>query len=295
MKAVTEHGETRHDARVNGVRLHYVARGEGPTVLLLHGFPETHRSWDLQLPFLAGQGFRAVAPDLPGYGQSEAPRSGYDLDTLARDVAELAKHLGPEPVRLVGHDWGGAITWRVAALYPELLERVVVLACPHPELMAQALLSNRRQLRRSWYMFFFQLPLLPELWLARQGGKELGRMFRDSPGAERAPRELVAAEQEQLANPSALRGPLAYYRKIVRSNAAALLLRRRALRADPIELPFTLIWGEHDSCLGQELIAGSERYAAKLDVHVLRGAGHFLHQERPDELNQLLARALASP
>src|ERR1700742_426214 len=137
--------------------------GAGSPVVLLHGFPETHRSWDLQTAALVAAGYRAIAPDLRGYGLSEKPRAGYDLETLATDVERLIDELGTGPVRVVGHDWGGAITWQLLQQCPQKILNATILDCPHPAIMARALLRNRTQRRRSWYMFFFQLPALPEL------------------------------------------------------------------------------------------------------------------------------------
>ncbi len=272
-----------------GQRLHYVVAGQGPAVVLLHGFPETHASFALQMPALVAAGFRVAALDLRGYGASDRPRRGYDLRTLAADVSALADELGPEPVRLVGHDWGGAITWYMASHRPWRLERAVVIDCPHPDALARALRSNLRQLRRSWYMFFFQLPVLPELWLASAGGAPIARMFRDQPG----PPEIVEAEQKALLEPGALRAALAYYRTAFREQAPSLLTGRQ-LRSPRIDLPMTLIWGEHDSCLGLELIEDSRRYASNLDVHVVPSAGHFVHQECPELVNSILVQALAA-
>ena len=124
-------------------------------MILLHGFPETHRSWMLQIPALVAAGYRVASLDLRGYGRSERPAGPYDLDTLASDVAALADELGSDRVRLVGHDWGGAITWHFAATRPWRLERAVVLDCPHPAVLVRALFDSRCQIRRSWYIFFF--------------------------------------------------------------------------------------------------------------------------------------------
>ncbi len=280
--------------RVNGIRIHSVVHGEGPTVLLLHGFPETHRSWDLSVPALARAGYRTVTPDLRGYGLSDRPRSGYDLDTLSDDVAGLVDALGGDPVALVGHDWGGAIAWHTASRYAERLRELIVIDCPHPALMARAMRSNPRQRWRSWYMFFFQLPALPELWLAANGGRNLSRMFRArSPGAAAVPRELLEEQTRQLLGRDGLRGPLAYYRTMFRSSFVPMLTGRVDDGYAPIKLPVTVIWGEDDSCLGTELIDGTERFAPALTVHRVPGAGHFVHQERPDVVNALLLEALA--
>ncbi|MEB2311780.1 MAG: alpha/beta hydrolase [Sorangiineae bacterium] len=278
-------------ASVNGLRLFYAEHGEGAPVLLLHGFPETHRSWDLQLPALAQAGYRAITPDLRGYGQTEAPKRGYDLDTLSRDVAELIEHAGAGKVSLVGHDWGGAVAWHVATRYPEKLDRLIVIDCPHPVLMARALRSNLRQLRRSWYMFFFQLPELPERLLAARGGARLRSIFHEHP----RPASIVDATAQALSQPGALRGPLAYYRTMFRRGIPDLVRGRFEEGYRPIELPVTVIWGDEDEALGTELIDGTERFAPDLEVHIVKGAGHFVHQERPDEVNALLLAALARP
>jgi epoxide hydrolase 4 len=285
---------TRHEfARVNGIRLHYVVAGSGPTVILLHGFPETHRSWDLQLPALVRAGYRAVAPDLRGYGESERPRRGYDLDTLAADIAGLVDHLGADRVSVIGHDWGGALAWQLASRHADRLLRAVVLDCPHPALMARALRTNPEQRRRSWYMFFFQLPMLPERWLLKDGAANVARMFREgSPGADRAPPSIIQANQRALSEPGAARAAIAYYRASFRAGLRPLLRGELDASYAPIELPLTLIWGEADSCLGLELIDGTEKYAKRLRVHRVPDAGHFVHQESPDVVNRLLLDAL---
>jgi pimeloyl-ACP methyl ester carboxylesterase len=285
--------ERSHHFTKGPIRLHYASAGSGKPVVLLHGFPETHRSWDLQVPALVDASYRAVTPDLRGYGESDRPRSGYDLATLAADVVSLIDELGSGPVNLVGHDWGGAIAWHLATHHAEKLERVVILDCPHPALMARALRKNRTQRRRSWYMFFFQLPLLPELWLKKNDGENLARMFRaGSPGEHAAPPSLIEAEKRALLAPGRLQPALAYYRTAFRAGLPELVRGPARARLRPIEVPVTLIWGEADSCLGLELIDGSERYAPLLNVHRVPNAGHFVHQERPDVVTPLLIDAL---
>lgn len=283
-----------HAVDVAGTRLSVVERGVGTTVVLLHGFPETHRSWDLQIPELVAAGYRTLAVDLRGYGESDRPEHGYDLDTLARDVVAVIDQLAGGRAALVGHDWGGAIAWHVAAHHSRAVTRAVILAGPHPARMARALRQSRAQLAKSWYMFFFQLPRLPERWLSQNDGENLARMFRaGSPGEARVPRELIDAERRALLEPGALRAALAYYRTAFRDNAAALVRGGMDEAYPRIELPVTLLWGEADSCLGLELTQGLGRFAADLDLHVVPGAGHFLHQEAPDVVTPLMLAALA--
>lgn len=274
-----------------GTRLHVVDCGTGPPVVLLHGFPETHRSWDLQVPALLAAGFRTIAMDLRGYGQSSRPETGYDLPSLADDVAAVVRDLHTDKVAVVGHDWGGVITWELCARHAELVDRAVILSAPHPWLMLRALRRNLRQLRRSWYMFFFQLPRLPERWLSKDGGANLARMFRDGPPRTESEREILDAEMKTLLETDSVPAALAYYRQVFRDNATALLTGSGQPPA-PLRLPVTIVWGRRDSCLGTELIHGTSEFVQDLAVHIVDDAGHFVHQERAEQVNALLVRAL---
>src|SRR5438128_2134073 len=158
---------THSRVTVNGVGLHLVEAGQGPPVVLLHGFPEFWYSWRRQIPALAESGFRVVAPDQRGYGQSGKPRGwrAYRIENLAQDVADLIAHLGEERAHVVGHDWGGGTAWATAMLHAERVASLAILNVPHPERMLRAL-RTPRQLAKSWYIFFFQIPWLPETLMA---------------------------------------------------------------------------------------------------------------------------------
>ena len=203
-------------AEVNGIRLHYVEAGEGPLVVLLHGFPESWYSWRHQIPALADAGYHVVAPDMRGYNLSDKPRNWrqYDADTLAQDIAGLIRHFGDERAYLVGHDWGAAVAYFTAMRHPELLEKLAILNSPHPERMLSGL-RTLRQLRKSWYMFFFQIPRLPE-WLAARDNFSLGKrsLRADSPDAfSDSDLERYAQAWSQ---PGALTGMVNYYRAALR-------------------------------------------------------------------------------
>jgi pimeloyl-ACP methyl ester carboxylesterase len=161
------------DVDVGGVRLHCRVEGEGPLLLLLHGFPETSRAWRKQIPALAAR-FQVVAPDLRGFGASDKPK-GVDAyrtpAALANDVVALVDAFEADRAHIVGHDWGGGVAWAVATLAPEVVDRLAVLNCPHPAVMQRALRSNWTQIRKSWYFFASQLPWLPEWALSRKGGR----------------------------------------------------------------------------------------------------------------------------
>src|SRR3989475_8817719 len=182
-----QHVRVDREITVNGVRLHCVLEGKGPLVLLLHGFPESAHAWRKQIPALAER-FRVVAPDLRGYAESEKPPrvSDYRMPVLVADIVGLIQALGEECAHVVGHDWGGAIAWAAAETRPEAVDRLVVLNCPHPMPLKRALRSFSRQVLRSWYVLFFQLPRVPEAILGWDGGSGLERMLRGSANRVRA-------------------------------------------------------------------------------------------------------------
>ncbi|NVJ24196.1 MULTISPECIES: alpha/beta fold hydrolase [Myxococcus] len=275
---------------------------DGPLVLLLHGFPELSESWREVLPLLGTAGYHAVAPDLRGYGGTDRPRKGYDLDTLADDVYQLARHLQPgRPVHLVGHDWGGAIAYHVAAMHPDVVATLTVVNCPHPSVLARRI-WRPAQLRRSWYMFYFQLPWLPERALSAEGGRRVPALMRRgmAKGAQVSDARL-APYAENLAHPDAARAAVDYYREALRglfTPGGA----RRLLRTYPrIRAPFRLVWGEEDTALGRELTVGLEPYFEQPpEVRYLAGVGHFPPLEAPERvaseiLEHLERQPLATP
>jgi len=276
------------EVRANGLDFFAVEDGPegGPLVLLLHGFPELSRSWRHQLPALAAAGWRAVAPDLRGYGRSgrEGP---YDLRTLSRDVSGLVRALGRERAVVVGHDWGGAVAWATAVYEPEVVDRLVVMNCPHPGVLAEELAGNPRQLLRSAYMFFFQLPWLPEWLLTRNGAAAIGRALRGGSHARDAwPRDETDRYRQAFLLPGAARAALGYYRAILRQP----LSMRRDGRARPVAAPTLFVWGARDRFLGRETVDPHKMapYLAPGNVPAIRfveEAGHFVQNEAPEIVN----------
>ncbi|KFE71060.1 alpha/beta fold hydrolase [Hyalangium minutum] len=266
----------------------------GPLVLLLHGFPELSESWREVLPVLGAAGFHAVAPDLRGYGGTDRPKHGYDLDTLAADIYQLARHLQPgRPVHVVGHDWGGAIAYHLAARHPEVVDRLVVINCPHPVVMARRI-WNPAQLARSWYMFFFQLPWLPEKKLSQNHGAAVPRSIRRAlVDSSRVPPERLQPYADNFASPEAARAALAYYRTAIRSLLTPWGLRRMREGYPRIRAPFLLIWGEEDVALGRELTYDLEPwFEHPPQVRYLPNVGHFVPLEAPEQVASLLTEFL---
>jgi pimeloyl-ACP methyl ester carboxylesterase len=273
-------------AQLPGVRLHYVTQGDGPLVVLLHGFPEFWYSWRHQIPALA-QRFRVVVPDLRGYGQSEKPAGvrNYTLASLTGDVLALIRHCGHEKAHIVGHDWGGALAWAFAAQHPQATARLAVLNCPPVGQMRRHLLTNLRQLARSWYIFFFQLPFLPERAILSDPRRFARRTFRGAAVHKEAfGDEELRRYAEAIALPGAATAALNYYRAAFRA-----ALWPRGLAAPSIPAPTLVIWGEQDPSLGTELTRGLERYVSgPLQVHPVPDSGHWVQQERPELVNRLL-------
>jgi pimeloyl-ACP methyl ester carboxylesterase len=281
---------SHHEATVNGVRLHYAAAGAGPLVLLLHGFPEFWYTWQHQLPALAAAGFRAVAPDLRGYNLSDKPRGvrPFRIETLARDVAELIAHLGADRAAVVGHDWGGAIAWEVAMNHPARVGRLAILNAPHPARFFREL-RNPRQLLRSWYVFFFQLPGLPEWWVRRGNYAALEHILRTDPVRPGTfSDEDVRAYREALDQPGALTAAINYYRAAFRWGWGA------ARRAKPVACPTLVLWGLQDRYLGPRLTEGLEPWAPNLEVVRLADASHWVQNDAAEEVNRRLVAFLGT-
>jgi epoxide hydrolase 4 len=271
-------------ATVDGVRLHYVEAGEGPLVVLLHGFPEFWWSWRHQIPALVAAGYRVVAPDQRGYAQSDRPASwrDYRIERLAADVAGLIAAVGEERAHVVGHDWGAAVAWMVATLHPERVERLAILNVPHPDVMQRTLQRRPRQLLHSWYMFFFQIPWLPERLMRWGGQRTLQSAYRDArPGAFTA-EDLVAYEQALL-GPDGLRGPIDWYRAALRRSP----WRMRELYR-PIPAPVLVIWGEQDRFLIPEMADPDPRLVPDARVVRLPDASHWVQHDEPERVNALL-------
>lgn len=265
--------------RANGLVFACDEMGHGDDVaLLLHGFPEARQAWRLQMPALAGFGWRAVAPDLRGYGETSRPegRDAYRLDHLVEDAAALFEALGARRRLLVGHDWGGIIAWHAAAWGRIALDGLVILNAPHPQVFAQAIRSGWRQRLRSWYALAFQAPVLPELAITARGAALLpAAMRRQFPGF---PEDLLRLYRRNLRQPGAATAMLDYYR----ANVAELA---DPVADAPIAVPTLMIWGMDDSALDGSLTRGVERYAGDLRVQRLPGVSHWVQHEAAEAVN----------
>jgi pimeloyl-ACP methyl ester carboxylesterase len=285
---------THREVTANGQRFHLAEAGpaDGPLVLLLHGFPQFWWSWRFQLEALAEAGFRAVAPDLRGYGASDKPPRGYDAYTLSSDVAGMVRALGARDAVLVGHDWGGVLAWTTATFHPELVRRLAVIDMPHPLRMRQALLTDPRgQLRASSYIGFFQLPKLPEAKLRRDDGAWVGELLRRWGGPGFPDDEADARYREAMQIPAAAHCALEYYRWTIRSLTRPSGWRFQRLLGHGVEAPVLHVHGALDGCLLPGTVHGSGAYArSSYELQLLDGVGHFAHEEAPDLVNAALVK-----
>jgi len=279
----------RHEyVSANGLRFHVAACGAGDRLALcLHGFPECWYSWRHQLPLLAQLGYRAWAPDLRGYGESDRPgrREDYAIEMLMADVAGLIDASGARSTTLLAHDWGGLIAWYVALRNLRPLERLVIMNLPHPAAMQHAL-RTWRQLARSWYVFFFQIPRLPEALLRAGNYRALRDAFRNmAVDKSRFPDEALQVYRDNAARPGALTAMLNYYRAFVRGGGGR---RQQRLGYPVIETPTLMIWGEHDTALGKETTYGTEQFVPNLTLRYLPNVSHWVQQEAPETVNAIL-------
>ena len=264
----------------NGIKLHYVTEGSGSLLIFLHGFPEFWYSWRHQIPEFASD-HKVVAPDLRGYNDSDKPsdRNAYIMAEFVQDIKGLIEGLGYDRCILVGHDWGGAIAWNFAYAYPQMLEKLIILNLPHPAKFAEGLRSPQ-QLLRSSYIFFFQIPFLPELLLQANDYSPLEIAFRGMAVDKTtfSPADLDAYKAA-AAKPGALTAMLNYYRNIFAQGMTSS-------DWSVLTVPTLLIWGEDDTALGKELTYGTEAYVRDFRIRYIPHCSHWVQQEQPQLVNQ---------
>jgi epoxide hydrolase 4 len=277
---------THESIKTNGLRFEVTTAGTGERLaLLLHGFPECAYSWRYQIPLLARLGYRVWAPDMRGYGKSDKPQgiSEYTIDKLEQDVADLIDRSGAKSVLLCGHDWGALIAWHFAMHGRRPIERLVIMNVPHPACIDERA-RTLRQLRKSLYVLFFQLPWLPEFLLSRRNGALVARAFRRmAVDKSRFPDEAIEVFRKNACEPGALTAMINYYRASLRS---ARIHRQRGFPR--IEVPTLMIWGERDAALGKELTFGTDQYVSDFTMRYLPDVSHWVQQEAPETVNAML-------
>ncbi len=265
------------------VELSCTIRGEGPLVLCAHGFPDDERSFRAQVEPLVERGFRVACPTMRGYAPSSVAKSGrYDVEALGCDLLAIADRLSPnEKVRLVGHDWGAVAAYAVTAIAPERFSHLVTIAVPHTRAALPQLLRPA-QIRRSWYMYYFQLRGIAERGLEKDNLALVDRLWRDwSPGYRPAKEDL---DHIKAAIRPRIEQVIGYYRAFFSLRSLGREMQR--LMLSKTRVPALYFHGVDDGCMGVELTEGMEAcFLAGVEVHRVPGAGHFVHLERPDAVN----------
>lgn len=276
---------TRHVA-ANGLSFEVLEAGSGDRLaLLLHGFPELNYSWRYQIPLLVSLGYKVVAPNLRGYGGTSRPKGvgAYHIDNLVEDVAALIDHYAPKETLLIAHDWGAIIAWHVAIRKARPLSKLVIMNGPHPA-CAMRELRTWAQLKKSWYVFFFQIPWLPEWAFRRNGGQTIGEAFSGmAVDKSRFPQSVLAVYRSAAAEPGALTAMINYYRAAMRAGSAVM-----NPQPGTVDTPTLMIWGEDDSALGKETTVGTEDYVCDLTLRYLPRVSHWVQQEAPETVNAML-------
>jgi len=280
-------------AQVGDVRLHYAESGGGERlVLLLHGFPECWYSWRHQLEAL-GARFRVVAPDMRGYNLSDKPAGvkDYVIERLVDDVTGLIRHFGASEAAVVGHDWGAAVAWAVAQRHPEYVWKLAALQVPPPAVWAKNV--TLKQLLRSWYMFFFQLPALPEWFVSRDDFAAVEKTFRTTARPGTFTDTDIAVFKSALRQPGAVTGGINYYRANFGARLRRAWERKPYAREELIRVPTLFVYGEQDMAIVPETVQGVGDYIDAPYTEVRLGrSGHWVQQESPTEINAALLRFL---
>jgi len=281
-----------HRVSTNGIELHVAQTGplDGPLALLLHGFPESWRAWQAQIQNLVDMGYRVWLPDQRGYNTSDKPRevNAYGIELLCADIAGLIEQSGRERITLMGHDWGGVVAWSLAAIRPDLIERVVIVNAPHLSAMRKALRSNLDQIARSWYAAFFQLPALPEYLLSLCDFRAL-RLALNRTSRRGTFDRLMPDYVDTWRQPGALTAMLNWYRALMREPTNSAIGKQ-------VPVPLLLLWGARDFSLTRAVAEESMQCCENGRLVYIESAGHWVLHETPEEVNeQIVAFLLEGP
>jgi len=275
----------------NGIKLHVMEAGpaDGPMIIFLHGFPEFWYAWRKQIGYFADRGYLVVVPDQRGYNLSDKPEgiAAYKTDELAKDVIGLVDFYGREQIYLVGHDWGASVSWWTALKYPERIKRLVIMNVPHPKIMNRNMLTNPKQMQRSWYIFFFQLPNAPEkLGSANNFEWPVKVLAETSQPGTFKPEELEEY-RKAFAQPGAFSSMVNWYR-------ATLQCRNEPPASFRITMPLLILWGLDDVAIIPEQADQSLEYCDQARL-VKFDCTHWIQHEKPDQVNQLIEEFITQP
>jgi pimeloyl-ACP methyl ester carboxylesterase len=279
----------------NGIDFAFIEKGDGPLMLLLHGFPDHAPSFAPQIDAFAEAGYRVVAPFMRGYAPTgPSPDGMYFTVSMGLDAVELIEKLGYDDAVVLGHDWGATAACGAAVLAPDRVSKLIFSAVPYGPALGQAFVTNPAQQHRSWYVFFIQTPLA-DMSIPLNDFAWIEYIWRQwSPGWD-FPNELIGGVKKTLAKPGVLAAALGYYRSPFQYQLgdAELAGMQSRINAEPIEVPALYIHGADDGCIGVDISEGMEGlFPSGLQYEVVDGAGHFVHLEKPAEFNKLVLEFL---
>ena len=270
--------------------LNYFSKGEGKYLYLIHGFPDCAHNFEEQIEFFSQRGFKVVAPYLPGYHENDKDLDSYQSLRVAEVLTDFIESIsGNEKVYLFGHDWGAPIVYAIAQMRPDLLTKFSAASVPHGPSVQTAFLTDAAQQRKSWYMFFFQLPLA-DLSVPINNYQFIHELWKDwSPDLldyKKYSDKVISV----LSAPNVLAKALAYYRCTFQESLQLERINQKSLElaTSKIQTPCLYFHGKNDGCIGYELSEGMEQSFDNLEIIILENCGHFLHLEKPDEFNNAL-------
>jgi len=268
---------------------HYFVSGKGEPLILLHGFPDCAENYFHQLEFFSSKGFQVFAPFMPGYHPEDAELDTYQSLRISEEIIKFSRSVTDRKVNLVGHDWGAAVAYGIAGLAPELVNKLVAVSVPHGPNLGESFISDGDQQRKSWYMFFFQLPMA-DLAVSTNNFSFIDRLWTDWSPNWPEYKVYCGRTIEILSQENVLSKALAYYRSTFQPSLQSDRVNQmqEKIGMNKIRPPTLYLHGENDGCIAANLSEGMEANFEDLEIKILPDCGHFLHLEKPDEVNRII-------
>jgi pimeloyl-ACP methyl ester carboxylesterase len=284
---------TNHNVDINGINISYLEKGKGKLLLFLHGFPDNALTFSKQMDFFAEKGYRVIVPFMRGYFPSTIPTDEkYYSSTIGKDVIELIKSLGDQKAILIGHDWGATAAYTAAAIQPEVIEKLIAVSVSRGT-FSKALITNPEQQRKSWYIYFFQLPFA-ETAITYNNFAFIRRLWKDWSAKDwETPSDHIESVIKTLKNDGVLKAAISYYRCFFDMSKLSKeeVEQQRNSSMEKITVPTLYLHGSEDGCIGPELCDGMEEFfIGGFDKKIIEGAGHFIHLEKPNEFNTMILK-----
>ena len=273
---------------------HYYSKGSGQPMVLLHGFPDCAQNYENQINYFSELGYEVFCPFMPGYHPDDKELASYDPASIALEIINFIKSLNVGPVTLIGHDWGASTAYGVASMEPSMVGRLITLSVPHGSKLVEAILTDGDQQRRSWYMFYFQLELA-DMAVPVNDYEFIDRLWREWSPDWSGYKEFSKNTIKVLSEDGVLNKALGYYRSTFQTTLSGpeLSAGQMERRNNKISCPSLYLHGINDGCIGSDLVNGMEENFEDLTVRILDDCGHFLHLEKPEEVNKIVLEFLS--